>query len=178
MNAWLRKIFPEARLRHPETPAASEEQILWQETFRNAAVLVQEPQEVSLARQRLTDLIARTYRRQQELWQTLAGLVNEVIQIVDFCEELKNPAEDVQAIQRQLNRVLSQAGLEPWRPEEGQSLPDNCEVVESQEQAELAEGTVLRVVTPGYRWKDGRIFRPPRLVVARPPGATQGTDKH
>jgi molecular chaperone GrpE (heat shock protein) len=167
LNSWFKKIFPVSAHPHPHVGRASEEQALWQETFRAAAVLAQESQEVLEARRRMLDLLARTYRIQEDLWQSLAGLISGFIQVADYCAGLEHPVEEVQAIQRQLLHTLSQAGLEAWSPEEGQALPEGCEVVELEENPDIPPGTVLKVVTSGYHWKDGRVFRAPRAVVSR-----------
>jgi molecular chaperone GrpE len=68
-----------------------------------------------------------------------------------------------------LERVLEKIGVRAVDPEEGQRFdPSQQEAVMTQEAAGAEPDSVLRVVQPGYEL-NGRLLRPARVIVARPP---------
>jgi len=71
-------------------------------------------------------------------------------------------------VQKQLNDLLAESGLEPIEAD-GQTFDPNLhEAIAHEPSDEVPEGAVLRQVRRGYRFKD-RLLRPARVVVSSGP---------
>jgi molecular chaperone GrpE len=68
-----------------------------------------------------------------------------------------------------LERALEKLGVRAIDPEEGERFdPERHEAVMTQEAQGADPDSVLKVVQPGYEL-NGRLLRPARVIVARPP---------
>ncbi|MBX6324744.1 MAG: nucleotide exchange factor GrpE, partial [Chthoniobacterales bacterium] len=71
-------------------------------------------------------------------------------------------------VQKQLNDLLAESGLEPIEAD-GQTFDPNLhEAIAHEPSDQVPEGAVLRQVRRGYRFKD-RLLRPARVVVSSGP---------
>jgi molecular chaperone GrpE len=70
-------------------------------------------------------------------------------------------------VQKQLNDLLAENGLEPIEAE-GYKFDPNLHEATAHEPSESPEGTVIRQARRGYRLKD-RLLRPARVVVSSGP---------
>src|SRR5258705_4566 len=70
-------------------------------------------------------------------------------------------------VQKQLNDLLAENGLEPIEAE-GNKFDPNLHEAIAHEQSVSPEGTVVRQARRGYRLKD-RLLRPARVVVSSGP---------
>ncbi len=71
-------------------------------------------------------------------------------------------------VQKQLNDLLSENGLQPVEAEGKPFDPNLHEAIAHKPSDEVPEGTVLRQVSRGYRIKD-RLLRPAKVVVSSGP---------
>jgi molecular chaperone GrpE len=71
-------------------------------------------------------------------------------------------------VQKQLNDLLFENGLEPIEAEGKAFDPNWHEAIAHEPSDQVSEGTVLRQVRRGYRLKD-RLLRPAKVVVSRGP---------
>ncbi|HEY8054010.1 MAG TPA: nucleotide exchange factor GrpE [Steroidobacteraceae bacterium] len=77
--------------------------------------------------------------------------------------------EGQEATLQLLNRALERLGITLINPQ-GQAFdPERHEAMMTQESREAKPDSVLQVVQPGYEL-NGRLLRPARVIVARPPG--------
>ena len=71
-------------------------------------------------------------------------------------------------VQKQLNDLLAENGLQPIEAEGKRFDPNLHEAIAHEPSDEVPEGTVLRQVRRGYRIKD-RLLRPAKVVVSSGP---------
>ena len=71
-------------------------------------------------------------------------------------------------VQKQLNDLLAENGLQPIEAEGKPFDPNLHEAIAHEPSDEVPEGTVLRQVSRGYRIKD-RLLRPAKVVVSSGP---------
>jgi molecular chaperone GrpE len=71
-------------------------------------------------------------------------------------------------VQKQLNDLLAENGLQPIEAEGNPFDPNLHEAIAHEPSDEVPEGTVLRQVSRGYRIKD-RLLRPAKVVVSSGP---------
>jgi len=71
-------------------------------------------------------------------------------------------------VQKQLNDLLAENGLQPIEAEGKPFDPNLHEAIAHEPSDQVPEGTVLRQVSRGYRIKD-RLLRPAKVVVSRGP---------
>src|SRR5437879_5308767 len=72
-------------------------------------------------------------------------------------------------VQKQLNDLLAENGLQPIEAEGKPFDPNLHEAIAHEPSDEVPEGTVLRQARRGYRFKD-RLLRPAKVVVSSGPG--------
>src|SRR6266487_2938935 len=72
-------------------------------------------------------------------------------------------------VQKQLNDLLSENGLQPVEAEGKPFDPNVHEAIAHEPSNQVAEGIVLRQTRRGYRFKD-RLLRPAKVVVSSGPG--------
>jgi molecular chaperone GrpE len=72
-------------------------------------------------------------------------------------------------VQKQLNDLLAENGLEPIEAEGKKFDPNVHEAIAHQPSNQVSEGIVLRQTRRGYRFKE-RLLRPAKVVVSSGPG--------
>jgi molecular chaperone GrpE len=78
--------------------------------------------------------------------------------------------EGAQATLRELYRAFEKAGIVTLDPADKPFDPNWHEAMVAQESPDKAPGTVLNVIQKGYAL-NGRLLRPARVIVAKPPAA-------
>jgi molecular chaperone GrpE len=68
-------------------------------------------------------------------------------------------------VQKQLNDLLAENGLEPIEAEGKKFDPNEHEAIAHEPSGEVPEGSVVRQTARGYRFKD-RLLRPAKVVVS------------
>jgi molecular chaperone GrpE len=106
-----------------------------------------------------------------------SALLGQLVSIVDNFElglaAAKNHGDEspiysgMVLVQKQLNDLLAQNGLEPVEAE-GNKFDPNLHEAIAHEPSKSPEGTVIRQARRGYRLK-GRLLRPARVVVSSGP---------
>jgi molecular chaperone GrpE len=101
-----------------------------------------------------------------------ASLARDIIPALDNLERAMDaaPADDpltdgVRLVQRELAQALRKAGVESFDPTGEKFDPNSSEALSTQPGDGAEAGTVLEVLTRGYRL-DGQVLRPARVVVA------------
>jgi molecular chaperone GrpE len=72
-------------------------------------------------------------------------------------------------VQKQLNDLLTESGLQPIEAEGKKFDPNEHEAIAHERSDQVPEGTVLRQTRRGYRFRD-RLLRPAKAVVSSGPG--------
>ena len=72
-------------------------------------------------------------------------------------------------VQKQLNDLLMENGLQPIEAEGKKFDPNMHEAIAHEPSDQVPEGIVLRQTRRGYRFKD-RLLRPAKVVVSSGPG--------
>ena len=101
----------------------------------------------------------------------------ELLRILDHFERAKSETakhfqntsmfEGFFQIQKSLENFLKQQGLEEIDSQTGKKFnPSFEEVIETEEDKEKEEGTILEVIQKGYKFK-GKILRPARVKVSK-----------
>jgi len=101
-----------------------------------------------------------------------ASFARDVIPAIDNLERAMEaaPADDpladgVRLVHRELTDALTRAGVAPFDPTGEKFDPNSSEALSTQPGNGADPGTVLEVLTLGYRL-DGQVLRPARVVVA------------
>jgi len=101
-----------------------------------------------------------------------ASLARDLIPAIDNLERAMEaaPADDpltdgVRLVHRELTEALARAGVESFDPTGEKFDPNSSEALSTQPGNGADPGTVLEVLTRGYRL-DGQVLRPARVVVA------------
>ncbi len=102
------------------------------------------------------------------------GLLEELLPILDnFAMGMQMASDDTKSmiyigmnmVQKQLADFLQNQGVELIPVEIGQPFDHNLQEAIQSEESDQPEGTVLRIIRPGYTLK-GRLLRPANVVVA------------
>lgn len=105
------------------------------------------------------------------------SLLEELLPVVDNFEMgMQMASQDTSSmifigmsmVQKQLHDFLAGQGVERVAAEVGQPFDHNLHEAIQSEVSDLPEGTILRVVRPGYMLRD-RLLRPANVVVAAAP---------
>lgn len=118
--------------------------------------------------------------RSEERRQAASGLVKEILPVLDNLERALEgaPPEDafahgVELISRQLQEVLTQAGLSPIEAQGKAFDPIYHEAVATEPSGEVEPNHVLAEIQKGYMFRD-RVLRPSLVrVSAAPAGSTR-----
>jgi molecular chaperone GrpE len=118
-----------------------------------------------------------TREKQEAIKYANSSLLQQLVSILDNFElglaAAKTEAQDsaiysgMVLVQKQLNDLLAENGLEPIEAE-GKKFDPNLHEAMAHEPSELPEETVIRQARRGYRLKD-RLLRPARVVVSSGP---------
>jgi molecular chaperone GrpE len=121
----------------------------------------------------------RTAReRASEGARAARGLLEDLLPVVDnlglaaqtLANEEVEQATGVEMVLGQLNGVLGSQQVEVIDAPEGEAFdPELHEAVQAMPTDEHPEGSVMAVVQRGYRFSDGTLLRPARVVVASSP---------
>jgi len=142
----------------------------WQAVFKDAEILTNYPRQVEEAQSRIMSHLLRVYEAHERLGQRYTSLLSGVVKIVDFCEGLNPPSDEVRAIRHQLLSLLGEHGIVPWSPQVGKPVPaEGCDIIDRIPSADAPPNTVKEVAVPGYLWKDGTILRRPGVVITKAP---------
>jgi molecular chaperone GrpE len=98
----------------------------------------------------------------------LLPVIDNMDRAIAHCPKGEKESEwskGILAIHQQLQTFLKDMGLERV-PTEGTFDPEIHEAIAHEEQPSAAEGSILEVVTPGYRMH-GKLLRPARVKVAK-----------
>lgn len=111
----------------------------------------------------------------EQLLPVMDSLERAVETIAAVDEQL---GSGLRAVRDQLAGVVRARGVEQVVTEEGGRFdPAEHEAVQSVPSAEHEPGTVMAVVQTGYRFGDGGILRPARVVVAAAPPAAEDDEQ-
>jgi molecular chaperone GrpE len=118
-----------------------------------------------------------TREKEEAIKYANSSLLQQLVSILDNFElglaAAKTEAPDsaiysgMVLVQKQLNDLLAENGLEPIEAE-GKKFDPNLHEAIAHEPSELPEETVIRQARRGYRLKD-RLLRPARVVVSSGP---------
>lgn len=147
------------------------------------AARAEEYQQQLLRLQADFDNFRRRTRQERDEWfrQAAEDVVAAVLPVLDnFERALEKPGDrledflaGVRMIQRQLEGILAEQGLERV-PGTGEAFDPNIhEAVARVETGEAPENTIIEELRPGYYFK-GRIIRPAMVKVAKPPVYEEG----
>ncbi|MCH5284872.1 MAG: nucleotide exchange factor GrpE [Akkermansiaceae bacterium] len=109
------------------------------------------------------------------------GLLEELLPILDNFEMGMKMAEQekgsmiyigMNMVKKQMQDFLAAQGVETIPCEQGQVFDHNLHEAIMSEPSEQAEGSILRVLRPGYMLK-GKLLRPVNVVVAAPAAADE-----
>lgn len=177
--------------KQPEQGDACEYETPTPEPQHGEAVDESDPAEATAATDELTkwrELAMRTaaeydnYRkrcvkdREEFTRYATRGLLEDLLPIIDNFEMGMMMAEKekgsmiyigMDMVKKQLNDFLAAQGVEPIPCEVGQAFDHNVHEAIQSEPSEQEEGTILRILRPGYMLK-GKLLRPVNVVTAAP----------
>lgn len=115
------------------------------------------------------NLVKRTEKERLEIYVRAGkNIVEELLPVLDLLyksqEHLKDPGLEMAL--EQFGQVLSKFGVEKIKVETGQpfdhALHEAVDTVEGGEPGQIAS-----VAQEGYKWKDGMVLRPAKVVVSK-----------
>lgn len=113
------------------------------------------------------NLVKRIEKQEEEQRARAAKRIIEAfLPVLDNLEIAQKHLNDegIRAAIWQFQKVLATEGVEKISPEKGEKFDESLhEVLDIKEGEE--KGTVAEVVKTGYKWKDGAVLRPARVVV-------------
>lgn len=113
------------------------------------------------------NLIKRVEREKEEvLAKASKSLVEELLPVLDVLQTAQKHLKDngLEMAIIQFRQVLERAGVERIGAEPGDRFDENIhEAVDTESGGQ--KGTIARVATEGYRWRDGSLLRPVKVVV-------------
>lgn len=108
------------------------------------------------------------------------SLLEELLPVMDHFEMGMQMAEKekgsmlyvgMEMVQKQLRDFLNAQGVEPIPAEPGMPFDHNLHEAIQSEPSDQEEGSVLRIIRPGYMLK-GKLLRPVNVVTASAPAAS------
>ena len=169
VKVWLGKLLLQAPTSRGGSALASDgmrTELDWKSAFHDAGVLERAPLEIELAQRRMTQHLGRFYEAHDRLTRQQAQILQRLVELLDFCDGLKSPSTDAQAVRAELLKLLGDFRITAWGPELGKPLTEQCEVLGKCPTQDFAPGTVCRVVLPGYKSSEGSVLRYPRVLLA------------
>lgn len=113
------------------------------------------------------NLVKRVDRERVEIYTRASkNITEELIPVLDLLKRAQSHLEDLglEMAIGQFKQVLGKYGVEVIEIKEGMQFDTNLhEVVETVEGGEI--GTIAQVAQDGYKWKDGMVLRPSKVVV-------------
>ena len=152
------------RFRRERSLSPQQNQARWKAVYQDWAALANGLGQVGEVQTRMTNRLEQAYDVWQRLEGQYASLLEGAMEVVDYCERLDPPPEEIPAVRRKLLSLLDEHGAAPWSPAVGEPVPEGCEVMAVVPSKDLAPGTVKTVARRGYR-RDGMILRSPVVTV-------------
>jgi len=114
--------------------------------------------------------ITSIFHIHRELRDTHIKTLKDIVDVYVFSTMLKEVPEEskeyVEAFKVKLEEVLERCGIEKWEPRIGDVAPDGCKKrPASGDYPSYPEGTVVKVISPGFRTREGLIIEPPLVEV-------------
>lgn len=112
--------------------------------------------------------LLKRIEREREETQTRAnkGLVSKLLPVLDILQTAQEHLGDngLEAAIDQFEQVLTEAGVARVETKVGDKFDENMhEAIDTEHGGRQA--TVAKVVARGYKWKDGLLLRPAKVVV-------------
>ena len=93
----------------------------------------------------------------------------DIVNIYEFASSLsKVPDEYINPFKSKIKEALEAQGIEEWFPDIGKSVPDGCTKKPASEDYNYPAGTVVKVLSPGFRKKAGEgyeLIKAPLVLV-------------
>jgi len=141
----------------------------WKALFDDASVITNGPKQIREAQDRLMIRLSQAYQVYERISREEVSLLKGIIQAVDYCEGLDPCPREIKAVRELLLSILNNQGVISWSPIIGKPVPEGCEPISEEISADFSSQTILKVLTPGYLWKDSTVIRRPRVVVSKQP---------
>ena len=114
--------------------------------------------------------ITSIFHIHRELRDAHIKTLKDIVDVYVFSTMLKEVPEEskeyVEAFKVKLEEVLERCGIEKWEPRIGDVAPDGCKKrPASGDYPSYPEGTVVKVISPGFRTREGLIIEPPLVEV-------------
>ncbi len=111
--------------------------------------------------------LSGNYRVLERYKEDFKKAVLEMFNLYENVKKLKEiPKENVNAFKITLKETVENLGVEEWEPEIGKPVPEGCEQELATEETPYPEGTVVKVLSPGYRITNVMLIKKPRVLVA------------
>jgi molecular chaperone GrpE len=172
---------PEAESPEPQAASAVLEDL---ESLRNRVGAAEQQRDEYLGLLRRTRADFENYQKRigrdlaEERRYAHAGFARELLPVLDNLQRALEAArqegekgpliQGVTLVLSQLLDILRRFNITPIDAQGQPFDPNVHEAVQQQPRTDVAPGTVVRVLEPGYRLHD-RVLRPARVVVAAPP---------
>lgn len=111
--------------------------------------------------------ISGTFTVHRSLEAKLEKLVSGVIETYEFVRDwTEPPPEYIEPVRIELKDVMKSIQIEEWAPKIGEPVPEGCDQEPSRESSLYPEGTVTKILSPGFRVKGfGKFGKKPRVKV-------------
>jgi len=109
--------------------------------------------------------ISGTFRVHNRYKEKFEQIISNIISIYENIKDLKDiPKEHFSAFKLSLYETFETVGVEKWEPEVGKPVPEGCSQELATQDYPLPEGTVVEVLSPGYRIRENEEV----LVIEKP----------
>jgi len=172
MSSFCRRLFNIGNhpgIRFQESISFQQDDSNWKAVFDDASILINGPKQIEEVQTRMMGRLSQVYQIFDRLSRKQTAFVLDVIQAVDYCEGLDPRPAEINAVHELLLGVLDNQGVTPWSPTIGKLIPEGCKPISEEISADFSSQTILKVLKPGYLWKDGTIIRHPLVIVSRQP---------
>lgn len=113
--------------------------------------------------------LSGTYHVHSRYKGNFERIVSNIISLYESVKGLKEiPKEHMNAFRLTLAEAFETVDVEKWEPEIGKPVPEGCEQEPATQDYPYPEGTVVEVLSPGYRIREHEQFIPvkkPTVVV-------------
>src|SRR5690242_10356429 len=149
---------------HAELSAAQQELEEMKDKYLRAAAQVD-----NVRKWTERDTLARSKEKQRSFLRQLLEVMDNLERALAQPGEPASLYQGVQLTQKQLGKVLSQAGVERIRVEPGQAFDPNYHEGVEVRFGDVDQPTIVAVTQPGYLYEND-LLRPAGVVVIRPIG--------
>ena len=147
---------------HAELSAAQQELEEMKDKYLRAAAQVE-----NVRKWTERDTLARAKEKQRSFLRQLLEVMDNLERALAQPGEPATLYQGVQLTQKQLGKVLSQAGVERIRVEPGQAFDPNYHEGVDVRFGDVDQPTIVAVTQPGYLYEND-LLRPAGVVVIRP----------